>query len=1189
MLVVSSVIIQVSGVILAADFHGPSPMHAILESTFVGSWSQQPVSKIQNREHVVLLDAATGSKAIALSSTTMPTLVVVEASSLTDASATYGKVLRSMFQLQDANIEVLSAKALTSTYMLRPELLSYYSLDADAAVGAAMASELAVRDVKSTFFTAESMSGYLALTFTSSAESTKIKATHRYIYSQVTETFGLDSAWSAAQWLVIDGDVVGLTTDEAAATEFIVADAQELIDVGVDLGSDLNPASIEWQSNSFASWPTNPSNGELETNSMLESLLFDQVCKEIDSNYLAQMDIDDCAPVPVSLETRVAAEDMLNQIEAVLVANNESLRYDKALYLAVRDNMLSHRFTAIDEVNTVLDQRLIAYVYFTMSKDSSGVYHPFMVVGAHNGSGGPNFLVDVARPPGDGSSEGYANQSITRTAVLAPTLFRIPLKDYGVVDHFTDNNLSSTNTLNPTLRTLAGDAGLAQDQYTIYNYASNSVNGLAVDGIKIYPAMNNTLVFGTINAEVTSTGVHVGRGMGLHYHADGHSFNANGINLYNGNDYPGHTHPPIIGFGMDGLALYGKYDSTFAEMEGYGVALDELGTHSHEGYGVHYHAFATEVSDTWQRKDYLFTQHFLLVGAYKGDISQIPGLQNGGTNQLKDQELSKYVGASGTYTALEVTQYTATTTASLNGSVDGDGIYYSGQSITFTATPDAGYVFRGWSGGLSGTENPLTVVMSQDLSIQANFEASMDAGAPVISLIGDADVSHAQGKPYTDAGATATDDVDGDITSSITTSGTVTTGTAGTYTITYSVSDSAGNAATQVTRTVTVADAGAPVISLIGDAAVTHALGTDYTDAGATATDNVDGDITSSITTSGTVTTGTAGTYTITYSVSDSAGNAATQVTRTVTVEGDATDTDGDGTPDSADADDDGDGVADSSDAFPLDATESVDIDADGIGDNIDLDTSGDGIYDDRHFDPLDLQNLFLSRERITSITDDYLAIGQGVQHNEVLYRLPVADAGIFLPNGLFSVAIEMFEQRNFGSSDKDFLTGISDGTNVILFTNNDSSNGGAWIGQDSGQTITEANRVSFWGNFEHYLVSFEFSDGQARLTVEVMSGEDAGYRESKIVGSVGQIDLSSKLELVLVGNSADEDYRLEGVSIIYPDRDFDGFPNVNDAFPLDAAESIDTDSDGTGNNADTDDDGDGVADSSDAFPLDRR
>ena len=81
-----------------------------------------------------------------------------------------------------------------------------------------------------------------------------------------------------------------------------------------------------------------------------------------------------------------------------------------------------------------------------------------------------------------------------------------------------------------------------------------------------------------------------------------------------------------------------------------------------------------------------------------------------------------------------------------------------------------------------------------------------------------------------------------------------------------------------------VADETAPVISLIGDAAVTHALGTDYTDAGATATDNVDGDLTSSITVSGTVTTGTAGDYTITYSVSDAAGNAANQVTRTVRV-----------------------------------------------------------------------------------------------------------------------------------------------------------------------------------------------------------------------------------------------------------------------------------------------------------------
>ena len=52
-------------------------------------------------------------------------------------------------------------------------------------------------------------------------------------------------------------------------------------------------------------------------------------------------------------------------------------------------------------------------------------------------------------------------------------------------------------------------------------------------------------------------------------------------------------------------------------------------------------------------------------------------------------------------------------------------------------------------------------------------------------------------------------------------------------------------------------------------------------------------------------------------------------------------------------------------------------------------------------------------------------------------------------------------------------------------------------------------------------------------------------------------------------------------------DDDGDNVVDSSDAFPLDATESVDTDSDGTGNNADTDDDGDGVADVSDAFPLD--
>ena len=52
-------------------------------------------------------------------------------------------------------------------------------------------------------------------------------------------------------------------------------------------------------------------------------------------------------------------------------------------------------------------------------------------------------------------------------------------------------------------------------------------------------------------------------------------------------------------------------------------------------------------------------------------------------------------------------------------------------------------------------------------------------------------------------------------------------------------------------------------------------------------------------------------------------------------------------------------------------------------------------------------------------------------------------------------------------------------------------------------------------------------------------------------------------------------------------DDDNDLVLDVDDAFPLDATESVDTDGDGLGNNADTDDDNDGIIDEDDSAPLD--
>ncbi|MCP4091228.1 MAG: DUF5011 domain-containing protein [Gammaproteobacteria bacterium] len=155
-------------------------------------------------------------------------------------------------------------------------------------------------------------------------------------------------------------------------------------------------------------------------------------------------------------------------------------------------------------------------------------------------------------------------------------------------------------------------------------------------------------------------------------------------------------------------------------------------------------------------------------------------------------------------------------------------------------------------------------------------QPTTDTLAPVITVTGESTVNHEQGTTYSDQGATATDNIDSTVV--VTVSGTVGSD-AGTYTLTYTAADNAGNSAT-ASRTVIVADTTAPEITLNGEATINHELGTTYTDAGATATDIVDGNIT-------VVTTGSVGdeavTYTLTYTATDNAGNSAT-ATRTIIV-----------------------------------------------------------------------------------------------------------------------------------------------------------------------------------------------------------------------------------------------------------------------------------------------------------------
>ena len=297
--------------------------------------------------------------------------------------------------------------------------------------------------------------------------------------------------------------------------------------------------------------------------------------------------------------------------------------------------------------------------------------------------------------------------------------------------------------------------------------------------------------------------------------------------------------------------------------------------------------------------------------------------------------------------------------------------------------------------GSVDTNTPGTYTISYNVADAAGNQAApvsrtvtvseyVDRIAPVLTLIG-GDVTIDFNGEYIEQGATALDNDDGNLTTSIQISGTVDSSVSADYIISYSVSDAAGNTAS-ATRTVTVdldpdavdltlttskpvyvpgesivfhytngsgsnkdwigvytagnlpadcassnaylawaytnggegsstfssmvegdyiaqlysndgwckigdsvnfsvqdADVTAPVITLNGSASVTLDLNQAYVEAGATASDNVDGDVSANIQISGSVDSSTIGTYTLTYSVSDAAGNSAT-ATRTVTV-----------------------------------------------------------------------------------------------------------------------------------------------------------------------------------------------------------------------------------------------------------------------------------------------------------------
>ncbi|MBN1205423.1 MAG: choice-of-anchor A family protein [Myxococcaceae bacterium] len=161
----------------------------------------------------------------------------------------------------------------------------------------------------------------------------------------------------------------------------------------------------------------------------------------------------------------------------------------------------------------------------------------------------------------------------------------------------------------------------------------------------------------------------------------------------------------------------------------------------------------------------------------------------------------------------------------------------------------------------------------------------VDTLAPVLVLNGPATQGLECGTQYTDPGATATDQCFGNITQRVTRTGALNQNASGSYLLTYSVTDPAGQSAPPVYRTVNITDTQPPTLTVNGPLPQQLACGTQYTDPGATALDLCDGNLTPSITVSSNVNTSLAGQYTTSYTVKDRAGRTRT-ATRQVTVTG---------------------------------------------------------------------------------------------------------------------------------------------------------------------------------------------------------------------------------------------------------------------------------------------------------------
>ena len=574
-------------------YYGPAPFSNVIQASITAP-TLTAATSLTNRSRYLISDASTASTTanyLQIGSTYSATTGYVAETSTLASSATYSTYLSKIFQ----------AIADTSGYFrLDSHLQPNNSLDFDASDG----NKLKFRN---NFGKATPTYGYV--TFAYDSTNNTLQAKKRYTYSftsaatkqgQATAYTGAwteDTSFSAKDYFVkLTSNTFSLVAQADAATKL------NLFNSPFDLGipSFINPNAIPFVTNAAAPFLSKTTVAEVEGTS-------GGIYRNVNATYRGQV-----LTPGADATTKVNADAMLASIKAAVVANGEALRYDTALYTAFRDRALKSKLVSDSIADGVPGQNLVPYVYYTNEKDSSGKYHPFMVVVTYGNQASPNGLKDIPHPPGDGSSGSYPDQKVTRFSNLEKYTLMIPMKDYGQVSDVTENTFTSNLWLDfPSTATK-----------NVYTWADSADNGLLIDGSVIFPTYNNTLVPSHLAGELSASGCHVGQGGGgPHCHADGYQSDLS-LNLYNDSDYLNKTHPPLIGVGYDGVALFGRYRTTDSALLGYSTALDGFGAHNHDGIGYHYHAHTNK--DKPELLNYTTEMHVLMKGAYIGKTNSIP-------------------------------------------------------------------------------------------------------------------------------------------------------------------------------------------------------------------------------------------------------------------------------------------------------------------------------------------------------------------------------------------------------------------------------------------------------------------------------------------------------------------------------------------------------------------------------------